>query len=299
MEKIMHFLRTNVYVERVKHFLRPNAPFMVWMAFIFLIYILLFHRAWNVFAVLVVFHLISLIVAFSPVGEWFMRKMDGVREIETQMELDILDPLFAEVYHEANQKYDYLSCNIELYIKDEADINGYAYGTNTIVLTRGAVEMMDEDQIKGVLAHEFGHLANGDTRMLLALTVGNGFFSIFYMLAGLVNRIINHYLKDTSHIEFLSIHYCAYVLPLKFSRFVLTKTVLLIQLISALLIAVGRRNNEYRADEFACEIGYQEHLRSVLYLLHETNINQKLSFMEKMKSSHPHIAKRINRLEQM
>jgi len=129
--------------------------------------------------------------------------------------------------------------------------------------------------------------------------IGNGFFSIFYVLAGLLVRILNHFLKETSHIEFLSIHYCLYVIPLKFASFVLTKTVLLIQLISALLIAVGRRNNEYRADAFACEIGYQEHLISVLYLLHKMNVNHKLPLMERMKSSHPHLASRINRLEKI
>ncbi len=48
----------------------------------------------------------------------------------------------------------------ELYIYNDPEINAYTYGeTNTfIALSSGAVEKMTKDELKGILAHECGHI---------------------------------------------------------------------------------------------------------------------------------------------
>ena len=186
-----------------------------------------------------------------------------------------------------------------MYIKDEATINAYAYGSNTIVITRGALESFDEEQLKGLLAHEFGHLANGDTRMLLALTIGCGFFSLFYGLIKLIVRVLNFLIRYNFAKSFLHVIHLVYAFVLKMIRFVFVKIMQFMQTISALLIGLGGRSNQYRADEFACEAGYREQLLSALYLLHEMNVVASGSLMERLKSGGPHIASRIARLERM
>ena len=283
----------------MKNFLRSNLVFILWLAGCLGFYLLLFHGAMAVFALVVIVHLASLIVAFSPFGEWLLRILDGVRKVEILSEASYINPLFAEVYYESAKKYPKLSKRVEVYIKDEAAINAYAYGSNTIVLTRGALEAMDEEQLKGLLAHEFGHIAHGDTKMLLALTIGGGFFSVFRGLLRLIIRIPDFFIKVNYIRSFLSLFYLVYLLPLKLIRFILAKTVWLFQTASALLIALGRRINQYRADEFACEAGYREHLLSGLYMLHEMNIVHSQSLMERLKSGSPHIASRIAKLERM
>jgi len=281
----------------MKNFLRSNVVFILWLLGCLCFYLLLFHRVMAALAVVVIVHLMSLIVAFSPLGEWLMCVIDGVRKVEIYSEASYINPLFAEVYYEATKKYPKLSKRIQVYIKDEATINAYAYGGNTIVLTRGALESLDEDQLKGLLAHEFGHLAHGDTRMLLALTIGGGFFSIFYGVLTLIIRVLDFFVGFYYVRSILKLFYVVYLLPIKMIRFVLVKIIWLFQTVSALLIGLGGRSNQYRADEFACEVGYQEQLLSVLYMLHEMNLVQNASLMERLKASSPHVASRIAKLE--
>jgi heat shock protein HtpX len=247
----------------------------------------------------VIVHLVTLIVAISPLGEWFMRLLEGVRKVEIYGEASYINPLFAEVYYEVSKKYPKLSKKVQVYIKDEATINAYAFGSNTIVITRGALETLDEDQLKGFLAHEFGHLVNQDTRILLALTIGGGFFNIFYWLFKLIIRVLDFFIRFYYVRTFFKLFFLLYLLPLKFIRFILVKVNWLFETISALIIGAGSRSNQYRADEMAVQAGYKEHLLSALYLLHEMNIIDNQSLMERLKSGSPHLASRIARLEKM
>ena len=64
-----------------------------------------------------------------------------------------------------------------------------------------------------------------------------------------------------------------------------------------LILAINSRANEFEADYFAYELGYGENLLESLYIFQETLMNRRMTLKEKMLSSHPHIAKRISRLE--
>ena len=60
----------------------------------------------------------------------------------------------------------------------ERGINAFAAATQNqnymIVVTQGAIEQLDREELQGVIAHEFGHIANGDVplnmRMLVAFS---------------------------------------------------------------------------------------------------------------------------------
>ncbi len=58
-------------------------------------------------------------------------------------------------------------------LEGEAGINAFAAGTTpqnaVIAVTRGSIEMLDRDQLQGVIAHEFSHIQNGDMRLNLRL----------------------------------------------------------------------------------------------------------------------------------
>ena len=55
----------------------------------------------------------------------------------------------------------------------EAMINAFAAGYRphdaVIALSRGALEQLDRNELQGVVAHEFAHIANGDIRLNLRL----------------------------------------------------------------------------------------------------------------------------------
>jgi Zn-dependent protease with chaperone function len=60
-----------------------------------------------------------------------------------------------------------------VYLLDENGINafaaGYKPGDAVIGVTRGAIEMLNREQLQGVIAHEFSHILNGDMRLNIRL----------------------------------------------------------------------------------------------------------------------------------
>ncbi|HNP36720.1 MAG TPA: M48 family metallopeptidase [Woeseiaceae bacterium] len=75
-------------------------------------------------------------------------------------------------------------------LEEESGINafaaGFAPGDAAIAVTRGALELLDRDELQGVIAHEFSHILNGDMRLNIRL-MG----VLFGILAlGLIGRMI-------------------------------------------------------------------------------------------------------------
>lgn len=58
-------------------------------------------------------------------------------------------------------------------LPDEPGINALAAATNAedaaVVVTQGALDQLDRDELQGVIGHEFSHLLNGDTRLSMRL----------------------------------------------------------------------------------------------------------------------------------
>ena len=68
----------------------------------------------------------------------------------------------------------------------EKQINAFAAGTRpenaVVVVTRGALDALNRDQLQGVIGHEFSHILNGDMRLNLRLIALNfGIMAIGYL----------------------------------------------------------------------------------------------------------------------
>ena len=79
----------------------------------------------------------------------------------------------------------------EIYVLErETGINafaaGFAPGDAAVAVTRGALEMLDRDELQGVIGHEFSHILNGDMRLNIRLM--GVLFGI--MSLGLMGRMI-------------------------------------------------------------------------------------------------------------
>ena len=79
----------------------------------------------------------------------------------------------------------------EIYVLEaEEGINafaaGYAPGDAAVAVTRGTLELLDRNELQGVIAHEFSHILNGDMRLNIRL------MGILYgiMVLGLIGRMI-------------------------------------------------------------------------------------------------------------
>ena len=232
---------------------------------------------------------VSIGIMFTPIGENILRLINGVRKLYTKREQEYLIPLFSDVYTEAKAVYPYLANDIEICIIDAMHINAVATGRKTVAVTRGAVDSLSEEELKGFIAHELGHIANGDTRAVLFMTVGNGIYSIFIIA---IKKIIN--LLDI----------LLYRIGWLWVIITIIKLIFYIMLfylgyIAQIIIAINSRRNEYRADKFAYEIGFGNDLVEALYLLQGMCISDQSKLVNQLMASHPHIAKRIGTLEAM
>lgn len=72
-------------------------------------------------------------------------------------------------------------------IIDSPALNAFASGINDktykIVLTRGLVERLSEDELEGVIAHELTHIMNRDVRLLIVSVIFVGMISFFAEMA--------------------------------------------------------------------------------------------------------------------
>jgi len=76
----------------------------------------------------------------------------------------------------------------EVYVlEEEVKVNaftaGYAPSNAAIIVTRGALDVLSREELQGVVAHEFSHILNGDTRLNTRL-IGVLFGILFIGLAG-------------------------------------------------------------------------------------------------------------------
>lgn len=257
------------------NFVKSNYIFLIWVVFYAIVLILFAMEDITIFYTLLICQLISIIIALSPLGEWLLRITSGARKIRTKQDQDYLLPLFFEVYESALSCNKKLSQKVKLYIVEDKSVNAFAVGCNTIALNRGAIDSLDENELKGIIAHEMGHLNNGDTKVKLVMMIGNGLFSIFMFLFKLILSMDND--KDSNAFLMLIPAFISFVV--------------------ASFFAIGNRSNEYKADQFAYEIGYGDGLLETLYLLKEIEMGNRISLVEKLKSSHPALDKRIERLE--
>jgi heat shock protein HtpX len=254
----------------------------------------LFFIGFHIFNVLIliVVYTISISFALSYTGEKFMRFLENIRKLETKREKEYLIPIFNEVCNRAKStQYKGKIRNIEIYIIDAMYINAFALGKRTVAVTSGAVKTLSEDELKGLIAHEMGHIVYGHTKALLLTNIGNSVFMFFMVISrGIINAMeILHskYNKRGGIIELL-----IFLLKTIFNA-----VIFLLVSLGELILSVESRQQEYRADRFAFLLGYGTELVNALYLLQDMLISDKMTLFEKLKRSHPHIANRIGVLE--
>ena len=134
----------------------------------------------------------------SSGGGAVARQMGG-----TQISQDIQDPLRRRLRNVVEEMAIASGVPVpEIYVlESESGINAFAAGFSpndaAVAVTRGALELLDRDELQGVIAHEFSHILNGDMRLNIRLM--GILFGI--MVIGLIGRFI---VRGTRHMSFAS-----------------------------------------------------------------------------------------------
>ena len=241
------------------------------------------------FILVFLLYLVSLLVAFSPLGEKLLRLIEKARSIETSKEKELLNPLFEEVYTEAKRRFPSLGY-IELCIIDTITVRACAMGKHTIAITKGAMETFSGDELKGIIAHEIAHIVYLDTMARIYAIIANGIYTIMFLVIKLILFFIElfHSVEGESH----KMGFAIRVVRLFFELLIFLEMLLM-----QAVLAIDSRKSEFRADRFAYELGYGEELTTALYLLEKINLGDDSGIIQKMIASHPRITARIANLE--
>ena len=282
-------------MRAIKFFI-SNASYIIWFVTYFYIAWFVLGLTLNNFFIVLLIYSVSITVALSPIGEAILQITENCRLPSTEQEKNYLLPMFEEVYQEAKELNPKLSNGIRIYIMDAMYVNAFAMGRKTIAVTRGAIETFTADELKGVIAHELGHITHGHTKALLLSLIGNFFFTVIVWIFRLL-FVICHFISElVAQFTWMGWMFSimTFIMQITVNIFVFVFVNL-----SELILSSNSRVQEFQADKFAYEIGYGRELTAGLYLLQKISINRKLSLNEKMRATHPHLARRIETLERL
>lgn len=268
-----------------------NLCYVLWFVFYFFLVWFIMGATTDVFALLLCIYGVSIAIAFTPIAENIYRLTSGIRPLALAEERSRLLPIFQEVYETAASKDNRLKRDVQLYIQDTMEVNACAVGTKTVAVTRGVVNFMNDEELRGLLGHELGHLANGDTKALLITTVGNSIFSLltkFLLISMHILEFIGHLFENSVG----PIYFMFWIV-----RTLIEIIVFAIMYVGEIILMYNSRQNEYYADSYANELGYGENLRSALEKLQSMTTTGKRSIMDLLRSTHPSLIDRILRLE--
>ena len=262
-------------------------------------------------AVIAGVYFIALVLSLSPIGEWILRIKMHCYPIEDAAVRERIIPLFEEVYAAALRNGTSVSEHIKIFIQAGDDPNAFAVGRRTVCITTALLTRPDEE-IKGILAHEFGHLAHQDTDLNLVVNIANwltnlvflGVWAVLFLarlMMKLATMIIAYFGKDIEsfvlsmgEMIFTSLAFLCVTL---FQKLWLT--------VGNLLLLITNRGTEYQADEFAVMLGYGEGLVKFLYTLPDSEEGRKNPFKKILRAiatvgaTHPATWKRIAAIQKL
>ena len=121
-------------------------------------------------ALLIVLTSASKTMALSSGGGQVARQLGG-----TLVSADVRDPLRRRLRNVVEEMAIASGVPVpEIYVlEQESGINAFAAGYTqsdaAVAVTRGALELLDRNELQGVIAHEFSHILNGDMRLNIRL----------------------------------------------------------------------------------------------------------------------------------
>ena len=196
---------------------------------------------------------------------------------------------------------------VRVYIQRSQQWNAYATGLHTIAITDGLLETLSPSELRGVLAHELGHLLSGDTIGAAAFSTAGllpqGMYRVYRIGAVIVRGVL---VKSGT---LLGAAVVLLLLGYGLYRIHLLKAVVPVILFVLFFGILNRvfyffrlwlmRLAEYRQDAFAFRMGHGPGLQNALLKLASSDEPEVSRYYIVMHSSHPVIYNRIRRLEKM
>lgn len=235
---------------------------------------------------------ITVLISFSPFGEWVLATFAGAKEIKRRDIKIRLIPLLEIVFEQAKEKTPSMVSSIHLKLIRDLAPNAFAIGRKTICVTEGLLNLSDEE-IMAVFAHELGHLAYKHTAIQLLIGGGNAFIAGCLLLIKLACWMI------TAVFTLFAIgsRRLGRGLIVTLVGSISTASIWLWTKFCMLFLMWSMRQNEYVADEYAFQLGYGIILASVLDK-HMCSAPEN-GLLKALYATHPQSDDRIARLQEL
>ncbi len=224
----------------------------------------------------------------SKGGEWLLRLIAPARKM-SQREKEKVKHALHLVQEKAKEKFNFEINDLHLFTIDSPLINAFAMSRNILAVTRGALDTLDTEDLAGLIAHEHGHFYYKDSEKL-AINLG-----LLVMAEGLlyVNAILMLLKSKLSQIHGL----VAMVMLIPFVLALMFKYVGSIGIwVYNITYPMLSRKQEYRADMFACELGFGKGMLTVLETIQGYEYKEN-NFSSKVTQTHPDTALRIDEID--
>lgn len=251
---------------------------------------------WEAFFVGLTLYVISITIALSPLGEWTLRIQTGCRKIKDKEQINRLEPLFREVYEKARKLNPSIPKDVRLFLNEDESANAFATGRKTICVTKGLFRLPDA-QIKATLSHEFGHLAHKDTDLILIISVGNLIIALMVTAIRLVINLMQLFLGIICIFVGGEESFITSILNAITNMMINIFVIFVMWVWTAIgvtMVMKSSRENEYRADKFAFNLGYGYEL---CVMLDSVSGVKSKGLFKSLVSSHPKTKKRIAHLQ--
>jgi len=208
---------------------------------------------------------------------------------------------------------------VTIWIDESRELNAYATGYHTIAISRPLLERLSPGELRGVLAHELGHLLSGDTAVAAAFATAGllpqAVFGVYRIGAVIVRRAFltaatvqtSRGAMRVNRVNILGGAVVVLLLGYFLNRIHLLKAVIPVIVFVLLFAVLNRifhflalllsRLAEYRQDAFAFQLGYGDGLRRTLLKLADSGEPVVNRYFIVFHSRHPVIYNRIRRLE--
>lgn len=225
------------------------------------------------------------------IGEWYAKKKYGAIPCDTSFnnQSKKLQQCFLRVRTKANRKYGHMPKNTKVYIVPDQKIQAYAFGWRSIGVTEGALNL-DTKTLEALIAHEYGHIVNGDSVLNMVLS---------FVAVSLVVLLALYQFTFIAVVYLFVIIACLFGLfKLNFiSCMITTKLTGILKKIGEivqhmafhLLLIITRafcRKGELMADSFACSLGYAFYLRRFLERF-DTEACRRETILDALYETHP------------
>lgn len=244
----------------------------------------------------ILIYIASLAITLSPIGEMILRWRIGCRKVGYTDYTEQIMNIFNEVYAKSKKKNPELPNDIILYICDDYEPNAFAAGRRTVCITKGLLRYPD-NQIKAVLGHEFGHLANKDTDIFLIIEVGNFVINILFFLYRITFKVISKFFSSVLAFatEEAGMVIANTIIEI-FVDFLLMGLMRLWTNLGIVICMHSSRKQEFLADEYSYMLGYGKELCS--FLMSDLSEKPK-GLWAALAASHPDDAARVRRLQEL